>query len=565
MSTSLVLDVLAPFVLLLVTFLITRSYTQKRHAYPPGPPGLPIIGNMLQLPTNKHWLQYDRWTKQYGDVIQISSLGEKTIILGSVEAANDLLDARGNIYSDRPPATMAGELVGWNLGLGYARFFPSTSSPTTTSPTNSSFPLHSQNRFRALRRFFHTSIGPRASLSPDLVLMQEQERTRLLGRLIEFGKRSVGKGGDVGDIIRQSTGALILLLTYGYRVNTDTGDPLVKIVEDAMLGFARASEPDAFWVDRLSILKHIPEWMPGASFQRKARLMREDREKLYDVPFDFVISQTNKNENLPSIVSTYLSAKSEDAEDVDAADLGGLQADAELIKAAAASLYSGADTPATLVTFLLAMVLNPEVQSRAHAELDALLGSPSSSGDSELHRLPTAKDRGQLSFVDAIVKEVWRWNPSVPLGLAHRVTQDDVYKGMFIEAGTTVYPNIWSMLHDPQTYPSPESFMPERFLDSSGHMKKLEKWEDPGWVAFGFGRRICPGMFLAENSIFTSIASLLYVFDILKAKDDNGTEIEPEVDYDGFICHAKPFPCRLVPRSKGVEALVMQELQDASS
>lgn len=63
------------------------------------------------------------------------------------------------------------------------------------------------------------------------------------------------------------------------------------------------------------------------------------------------------------------------------------------------------------------MVLHPEVQSRAHAELDALLGSPlSSSEDSELHRLPTTKDRGQLPFVDAIMKEVWRWNPSVPLG-----------------------------------------------------------------------------------------------------------------------------------------------------
>lgn len=92
-------------------------------------------------------------------------------------------------------------------------------------------------------------------------------------------------------------------------------------------------------------------------------------------------------------------------------------------------------------------------------------------------------------------------------------------------------------------------------------------------------------MFLAENSIFTSIASLLYVFDILKAKNEDGKEIEPEVDYDGFIwselplvaillgfdvlcganynehynSHAKPFPSRLVPRSKEVEALVMQE------
>lgn len=74
---------------------------------------------------------------------------------------------------------------------------------TTSSTTGFAFPIHSQNRFRALRRFFHTSIGPRASLSPELVLMQEEERTRLLGRLIEFGKRSGGKGGDVGDIIRQ--------------------------------------------------------------------------------------------------------------------------------------------------------------------------------------------------------------------------------------------------------------------------------------------------------------------------------------------------------------------------
>ena len=132
----------------------------------------------------------------------------------------------------------------------------------------------------------------------------------------------------------RSTGALILLLTYGYRVQTDTGDPLIKIVEDAMLGFAQASEPNAFWVDRWPIrkshspftrdnfysfadsestlhlficglrggftwayflcvwsVKYIPEWMPGALFRLKARLMREDREKLYDVPFEFVKEQ----------------------------------------------------------------------------------------------------------------------------------------------------------------------------------------------------------------------------------------------------------------------------------
>lgn len=91
-------------------------------------------------------------------------------------------------------------------------------------------------------------------------------------------------------------------------------------------------------------------------------------------------------------------------------------------------------------------------------------------------------------------------------------------------------------------------------------------------------------MHLAETSIFLSIASLLYVFDITKARTEDGKEIEPEVEYDGFIryvvlprldmngglmtmwvgSHPKPFGCRLVPRSREVERLVMQSLKVGS-
>ncbi|KAI0253357.1 hypothetical protein BJV78DRAFT_1081854, partial [Lactifluus subvellereus] len=115
-------------------------------------------------------------------------------------------------------------------------------------------------------------------------------------------------------------------------------------------------------------------------------------------------------------------------------------------------------------------------------------------------------------------------------------TEDDVYRGMFIEKGATVYKlNLtWQLgcrgiLHDEKTYPSPFRFHPTRFLDANGNLKTLTRTEDPGFVAFGFGRRYCPPNCNAENSVFLYVASVLYIFDICKAKDAPGRDIVPEL------------------------------------
>ncbi len=91
------------------------------------------------------------------------------------------------------------------------------------------------------------------------------------------------------------------------------------------------------------------------------------------------------------------------------------------------------------------------------------------------------------------------------------------------------------MLHDPEIFPGPDEFRPERYLDDDGTLRALERHEDPALIGFGFGRRICPGMFFALNSIFIGIASMLYVFDITKSRNADGEEIMPEVDFRGFI------------------------------
>ncbi|KAF8460791.1 cytochrome P450, partial [Gautieria morchelliformis] len=116
----------------------------------------------------------------------------------------------------------------------------------------------------------------------------------------------------------------------------------------------------------------------------------------------------------------------------------------ETVQNTAAMAYTaGADTTVSALTsFILAMVLHPEVQTRTQAELDALLG-PAGGGPAE--RLPEFKDReeGGMPYLEAVVSEILRSNPVMPLGVAHAVMEDDEYEGYYIPKGTVLLPNQW--------------------------------------------------------------------------------------------------------------------------
>ena len=83
------------------------------------------------------------------------------------------------------------------------------------------------------------------------------------------------------------------------------------------------------------------------------------------------------------------------------------------------------------------MTTYPEAQKRAQAELDAVIGPD---------RLPTFEDRDSLPYVNAVFKETTRWNPVLPLAISHKTTEEDVYNGYYIPAGTVVIPNNWYVL-----------------------------------------------------------------------------------------------------------------------
>lgn len=149
-------------------------------------------------------------------------------------------------------------------------------------------------------------------------------------------------------------------------------------------------------------------------------------------------------------------------------------------------------TVSAIYSFFLAMTLFPHVQKRAQEEIDAVVGSD---------RLPSFGDRPNLPYVEALVQEVFRWNPVAPLGtlpavcarpgndrvlgVPHRLMEDDIYEGYLIPKGSIVIANIWQMLHDPSVYANPLEFDPTRYLPWGGG----EAAPDPREICFGFGRR----------------------------------------------------------------------------
>ncbi|KAH9987417.1 cytochrome P450 [Russula vinacea] len=186
-----------------------------------------------------------------------------------------------------------------------------------------------------------------------------------------------------------------------------------------------------------------------------------------------------------------------------------------------------------MYSLFLALVLFPQVQRRAQAELDAVIGRD---------RLPTFDDRPRLTYIEALCKELLRWQMVTPMGLPHSSSRDDVYKGFFIPKGRIAHStfwdfainhlvqipkgsimvaNAWAILHDPETYPDPEEFKPERFLNEDGSIR-----DDPTLsLVFGAGKRICPGRHLVDATLFIVTSSVLSAFDVTKAKDENGNEI----------------------------------------
>ncbi|KAF5343467.1 hypothetical protein D9758_011861 [Tetrapyrgos nigripes] len=503
------------FVLLSIIYYRWMA-TRTRARLPPGPKRLPIIGSLLDtlparmglVPPNpkpfyEQYLEIGKANKS--DVIHIDVLGNHTVVLNSVKAATELLDRRSSNYSSRPALHMLDDLMGWDWNLSHMPY---------------------SDRWRRHRKAFTHYFQPRAITEHHP--FQRKSITELLQKLLASPEPDPA---ELEGYIQHHAGSVILHATYGV-VSPKDKEYYVDLAHRAMTSVLQAALHGTYLIDYFPLLKYVPNWFPGAGFKREAKTWSKYSIDLRDQPWDQVQSEIAAGTALPSFVTRNL-------EGIDTASVSEQMIE-EIKNCAGIAYLAGSDSSIALMRCaILALATHPEVQERAQKELDSVLGTGGSNA-----RLPDYTDRGDLPYLSAIISETLRYYPVTPL--------DDLYEGYYIPKGSTVIGNSWAILHDEQLYPDPMTYNPSRFLKTNSDSgKEIEPQPNPALYAFGFGRRICPGRWLALDTSWLVISCILATCTIKKALDSDGKEIEPLVEYErALVDHLKPYRCRFVPRSE---------------
>ncbi|KAF8554439.1 cytochrome P450 [Imleria badia] len=488
----------------LATGIIGSYYAWRRSLrphFPPGPPGLPILGNVFDIPVTEPWKAYKRLGEKYGDLVHIRVLTQDLIILNSYEAIKDLLEQRSQNYSDRPHIP-ANDMVDFNWGTGFL-------------PYGDEWKTHRkifQQAFRSENIAFYQS-------------MQSMKTRELLKNMCDSPANFVQH-------FRSYSTAISMAATYDYHP-APRDDPMVHNltvlagVAVALLGPVQSTIFAAF-----PFLMYLPSWFPGATWQRTADEGRKVINWWLTAPVQSVKDKMADGQIATCLVADALSRIDEKQGDASNA--------LRLIKgAAASSLIAASDTTdSVLQVLVLAMVLHPDVQRRAQAEIQAVVGS---------ERLPDFSDRPNLPYIEAVLRETLRWHPVLPFSVVRSVLKDDIYRGYSFPRGVTIIPNLWqrrAVAHDEARYLDPFVFNPSRFFDDKGKLN-----DDTVSYAFGFGRRICVGRALADSSTWSGMVNLLATFSFEAPLDDAGKPVEVVPRFTaGFTSHPEPFPVKITMR-----------------
>ncbi|KAF8600716.1 cytochrome P450 [Ceratobasidium sp. AG-I] len=500
--------------------LVFRALYQPKHPVPlpPGPKGHFIFGSALEVRNaSAFWLKFSEYNEQHGPIVTVRMLFGRSFITDDPRIVSELFEKRAANYSDRKINQMT-RLVGWDHDVVFLPYGP---------------------LLKYYRTLLQKALNNRVAL--DYVPLQQQEVKKYMRRLMD-------KPSHFMEHIHLLAAGIAIRITYGYKVDSKQ-DPFVQTAEEAMSAFGDALTPGRWLVEMIPVLRYLPAWFPFATFKRKIAHWKQVNQAHRDRPFSYVEKQLANGVAEESFVSKLL--QNEDGSAVD-------DQTKEHVKIIAASLYGGgSDTTVSAVqSFFLAMTLYPDVQAKAQAEIAEYFKQQSI--DPKSPRMITPADRPNLPYTNAIVHELIRWHPILNL-VAHFsggeednnvVSEGKTYR---IPARSMVLVNVWRILHNPAIYVEPERFMPERYLSENPP-------PEPESYAFGFGRRICPGLHIAKQSMWISVSNTLANFSITKAKDENGVEITPEERYtNDLISHPLPFKCNVTPR-EGYEEWLREDV-----
>ncbi|KAH7010931.1 cytochrome P450 [Macrophomina phaseolina] len=497
----------------IIAFFISRALSNPVDQYgrkiPEGPIGLPIVGSFPFL-TRYPELTLDYWVKKFGKLYSIWLGNQLFVIVSDPAIAKDLMVTNGSVFSSRKEMFIKSQTVFAGRGI-------------TATPYN--------DRWRKHRRIAFTWLNQRAVDSYTDTL--DREATSLIKALYvasEGGKTPVNPQPHAGRCSLNN----MTTITFGLRTG-GIDDPLVKRALKLSREFMNCTGPVSNLVDFIPLLQKLPNPLTS-----RGKRLHKGLVETYGGLVKGVEQKVKRGEPVEDCLAKTL-AQIRDEEQLD---------DLDMAIMASAFLIGGVETTAAIMQWFSALIpAYPEIQKKAQAELDRVVGRS---------RLPTVEDEKNLPYCHAIIKEVERVHNPFWLGTPHVASEDFTYQDKyFIPKDTVVILNTWTMHHDPERYPDPETFNPDRYIDDSLTSADSANLSDPHkrdhWM-FGAGRRICPGMIVAEREIWLTVSRMLWAFNMSEIP---GEPIDLK-EYDGLSGRSPvPFRIKLTPRDENVAKILM--------
>ncbi|PYI03548.1 cytochrome P450 [Aspergillus sclerotiicarbonarius CBS 121057] len=480
-------------------FSIFIAYTlvpkPKNLNLPAGPKPLPIIGNVHQMLNQRPIQVMHKWHQDYGTMVSFRYGQQLAISVGSFDIAQDLLAKRGAIYSSRPEFIIAsGMTSGFNSAImPYSRRW--------------------QNQHRIMSSVLDSSAVNRYRGLEDM----ESKQT-----LVELLSTD-----DFEASIRRYAGSIVMTLGYGIRLEGTDNEIPAKLLEINAHPFDAIGNSYYRVMELFPILDKLPGFL--APWKQFAADVERQTTEFHMKHFEIgkAASTWNWAQNaLHSNAGSRISSK-------------------ELAYVIGTLQQAGFEAILTVLRLIIkAIVLHPHCLAEAQRELDRVVGPD---------RLPSFEDIPHLPYINAMLNEAMRWQPPTPFGIPHATTEDDEYMGYHIPSGTVIIPNIWVMSFNPEIFPDPDEFKPERWIQNP----ELEH------SPFGFGRRICPGRHLGWNSIFILMARLMWAYNITHAyKDGKRIEIDPWAIKLTFTAATVPFMASFQVRSPKKQEIIERDWEN---
>ncbi|XP_069050331.1 cytochrome P450 2J2-like isoform X1 [Lepisosteus oculatus] len=521
------LDAQGILIFLLLFLLITDIVKNKKPKnFPPGPWGLPFVGNIFNIDFKQLHISTAKLAEIYGNVYSLRLGRNKAVFVTGYQMVKEALINQAETFAARPPSPTMERLYS-NYGL----FF------------SNGYLWKKQRRFvlSTLRNF---GLG-RKTLESVI-----SEESRFLQQAIEDEQ---GKPFNPHFLLNNAVSNIICSMVFGRRFDYSDNrfQRLLHLLSETM------HLEGTIWTLLYEAFPVILKYLPGPhnrvfkNYEELQAFVGEEVERHKEdwdpsAPRDYIdsylaeIQKTNgprvplsvnqSHTAVPRVILRHdgrrrsqLPPNKEDTE-------AGFH-EKNLVLCTLDLFIAGTETTSTSLRWaLLYMIKHPEIQKKVQAEIESVLGQG---------RQPSMTNKPNMSYTDAVIHEIQRISNIVPLNAPRMTTKDTTLGGYFLPKGTPVMTNLTSVLFDKTEWQTPDSFNPGHFLDSEGKFVRRE-----AFLPFSAGKRVCLGEQLARMELFLFFTSFLQNFTF-KAPEGE----EPSVEFQlGGILTPRPFKICAIPR-----------------